>query len=193
VAAGGGVAFMGTLADGSAATLSSSLSPNGLWPCYVSLYQGKGLLIGWVGITNQTLTGMEIDWVKLPGAGGKYYPSGFGYAPEARGEIYVAAEAGKPMLNWSNGVAALGGGGLAANLTNTITVNANHQVQVTGANPDQLKLTLASSAGTFSGSFQPAGAKQAVSFKGVVLQGLGQGGGFFRGTNQSGFVSLGPE
>jgi hypothetical protein len=194
VAAGGQVTFKGTLADGTTAMpVVLSLSPNGLWPFCVSLYQGNGLMIGWVGLTNQTLASGDMAWVKAGGAGGKNYPDGFAFESEASGCKYVAPAAGHPLLNWSNGVVRLEGGGLTKSLTNTITVNAKNQVQVTGANTDKLTLTLTPATGLFSGSFQPPGATKPVVFNGVVLSGLEWAGGFFLGTNQTGTVSIGKQ
>lgn len=191
VTSGGKVTFKGALAEGTPAIPTIlGLSQNGLWPFYVSLYKGNGLMIGWIGVTNPTLAGMEIYWVKGGGAGGKYYPSGFAFETEASGGKYVAPAAGHPVLNWSNGVVMLEGGNLAATLTNTITINAKNQVQVTGSNPEKLSLTLTAATGLLSGSFQPPGATKPVPINGAVLTGLEWAGGFFLGTNQSGSVSI---
>lgn len=194
VAASGQVTFTETLADGTRVPLiSSSLSSDGLWPFYVSLYRGKGLLIGWVGLTNQTLVGMDLDWVKEAGAGGKYYPDGFAFETGVKGCKYVAPAGDKPLLNWSNGVVTLQDGDLTTILTNNITVTSKNRLRVTGTNTDMLTLTLTPSTGLFKGSFHPPGATKPVVFNAVVLTDLGWAGGFFLGTNQSGSVSIGKE
>jgi len=194
VTTGGQVTFKGTLADGTAVLPTvSSLTASGLWPLYLSLYQGHGLMIGWVTVTPLTLEGQAINWVKAGGAGGSYYPGGFAYETYADGSKYVAPAAGHALLNWSNGVVSLGGGNLSANLTNTITVNAKNQVQVTGANADKLKLTLTPATGSFSGSFVPPGTTKPVSISGVVVTDLEWAGGFFLGTSQGGSVIIGKQ
>jgi hypothetical protein len=193
VTAGGQVTFKGTLADGTKVMPTmSSLLPNGLWPFYLSLYKGQGLMIGWIGLTNPSLAGMAVNWVKAGGAGGSYYPGGFAFETEANGYTYVAPAVGHPLFNWSTGVVTLAGGNLATSLTTTITVNAKNQVQVTGSNPDKLKLTLTPATGSFSGSFVPPGAAKPVTINGVVLTDLESAGGFFLGTSQGGSVSIGP-
>ena len=49
---GGGIKFSGSLADGSKVTQKTSLSEQGIWPLYSSLYKGAGSLIGWLQVTN---------------------------------------------------------------------------------------------------------------------------------------------
>ncbi|HXP63274.1 MAG TPA: Ig-like domain-containing protein [Dongiaceae bacterium] len=194
VTAGGQVTFKGTLADGTTILPTvSSLLPNGLWPFYLSLYKGHGLMIGWIGLTNPVLTGMAIDWVKTGAAGGSYYPGGFSFETEANGYKYVAPAAGYSLLNWTSGVVTLTGGNLTTSLTNPITVNAKNQVQVTGPNADKLKLTLTPATGAFSGSFVPPGATKPVSINGVVLTDNESAGGFFLGAKQGGSVSIGKQ
>jgi uncharacterized repeat protein (TIGR02543 family) len=191
VTAGGQVSFSATLADGTSAAQSAALCGKGLWPFYVSLYQGKGLVMGWVGATNHTPTGMNIQWVKAAGAAGTYYPNGFAFETGLTGYKYTPPSANQPMINWNNALVALEDGNLAAILTNTVTVNSKNQVQVAGANGDKLTLALMPATGAFKGSFQPPGASKPWLFNGVVLTGLEWAGGFFLGPNQSGSVSIG--
>ena len=89
------------------------------------------------------------------------------------------------------GVVTLSGGNLTTSLTSTITVNPKNQVQVTGANPDKLKLTLTPATGLFSGSFVPPGATKPVSINGVVLTDVESAAGFFLCASQGGSVSIG--
>ena len=191
LAAGGQITLKLTLADGTTASQGSSLTDNGLWPFYASLYKGQGVLIGWVGLTNHALTGTDICWVKESGATGKFYPKGFELVTELSGSQYVAPAAGKPVLTWTAGVITLQGGNLSATLTNTFTINAKNQVQVTGGAKDKLTLTLSPSTGSFTGSFLPPGATKPVPINGLLVQSLEWGAGSFLGTSQSGSVSFG--
>lgn len=69
--ADGTVTFAGSLSDRSAISENTVLESNGQWPLYVSLYHGKGSLIGWVTFTNQPTSQLAgtITWSKLNGAG----------------------------------------------------------------------------------------------------------------------------
>jgi hypothetical protein len=66
VGTSGKIKFKGTLADGTKVSQSTSLSKDGLWPMYVSLYSGKGSLVSWQAFANQInsdLNGM-LNWIK---------------------------------------------------------------------------------------------------------------------------------
>jgi uncharacterized repeat protein (TIGR02543 family) len=66
IKASGLVSFSGSLGDGTPFTSSSTMSGQGQWPFYVSLYGGKGSILGWLSITNNDDVGGEISWFKLP-------------------------------------------------------------------------------------------------------------------------------
>ncbi|HXU75129.1 MAG TPA: hypothetical protein VN794_01100, partial [Methylomirabilota bacterium] len=57
---------------------------------------------------------------------------------------------------------------------------------------NKLSLTFSSSAGTFKGTVVDPATGGPVSFKGAVLQRFNLGGGYFRGTNESGLVWIEP-
>ena len=48
----GGVLLSGVLADGTRLTQTANLVGRGQWPLYVSLYGGKGQILGWLIFTN---------------------------------------------------------------------------------------------------------------------------------------------
>jgi hypothetical protein len=50
VSPSGSVRMTGTLPDGSPVSQSAIVSPEGLWPLYIPLYGGGGLLIGWMNL-----------------------------------------------------------------------------------------------------------------------------------------------
>ncbi len=83
----GGVAFTGTLADGTKVTQSSFLSSQNQWPLYLSLYSGTGVLLGWVTVTNGGEDDVDgfLSWIKLTTKSGTQVRPGFTNAVDAAG------------------------------------------------------------------------------------------------------------
>jgi hypothetical protein len=135
--------------------------------------------------------GGNLSWTK-PLTPATRYPSGFDWITEAGGGRYNAPGKGSNILGAASSRVAivLGGGGLASNVTNTFTLNANNQVK----NPslaDKLTLGFTASSGLFRGTQTIPGTGKAVFFSGVILQGQTNSAGYFLGTDQSGRVSFG--
>jgi hypothetical protein len=78
VAPDGSVHLAGLLSDGTVISQTACLATNGYWPLYVSLYGGKGSLLGWISFTNLPASRLNgtASWIKT-GAYGPYYSSGF--------------------------------------------------------------------------------------------------------------------
>ncbi|MGD0812955.1 MAG: choice-of-anchor tandem repeat GloVer-containing protein [Verrucomicrobiota bacterium] len=88
VAADGAIALSGVLSDSSVIGQGAFVATEGQWPFYVSLYHGKGSLIGWMTFTNQPANGFNgtVVWSKVAGAG-RPYPKGFTNAVAIEGLI----------------------------------------------------------------------------------------------------------
>jgi len=73
----GNVVWNGTLADGTSVSQATTLSKQGRWPLYASVYGGTGEVISWMQFSSQPdsdLTGQTI-WIK-PASRAAYYPLG---------------------------------------------------------------------------------------------------------------------
>ena len=79
----GAITFSGTLGDGTRVTASSVVSHDGQWPFYVSLYGGKGSILGWLSFTNDGAISGQTGWFKLAMPAAKLYPGGFTNSAEA--------------------------------------------------------------------------------------------------------------
>jgi hypothetical protein len=88
VAPNGRVHLTGRLSDGTAISQSAGISTNGGWPLYVSLYGGKGSLLGWISFTNQPASRFNgtATWTKTA-ARGSWYANGFTNLVTALGSI----------------------------------------------------------------------------------------------------------
>ena len=191
VDAGGNVKFAGVLADGSAMAQKVPLSKNGTWPFYVSLYRGRGSMLGWIAITNsvQPDLGGLVSWSRPAGPSPKVHTNGFALDSMLVGSSYRAPGTNS-IFGLANAIVVFSGGNISENFTNDVTLAPNARVTYGGTN--KLKLTLTQKTGQFTGSVTPPGTRKAVPFKGAILQKQGYGGGFFLGTNQSGRVYFSP-
>ena len=164
----GQVSFVGTLADGTKVSQSATVSGNGYWPLYLPLYSGNGSLMSWLAFasnTNSDLAGRLI-WLKQAVSRSKYYPGGFTCECDAFGSTYSVTY---PILNLPTASLTFCGGGLASEITNSITIGPRNQVGTPGK---QLKLSFSSSTGTFSGTFLDPASGKPLPFSGAVFQKL---------------------
>jgi hypothetical protein len=182
----GVVKFSGTLADGTKVNQTSSVSDDGYWPLYCSLYGGKGCLIGWLQVVVPGSIGGEVIWTKNAGADSKSYRSGFTNDVQAAGAVYHKPSGSANALKWSSGQVILLGGGLSGS-TNSITI----QKSKASAASSKLQLDIVSPSGLFKGHMlNPNGGT--LQIQGVLLQDVGYGFGYFINSGQSGQVVLAP-
>lgn len=187
----GNVTWSGALADGSKVTQKSTVSADGIWPLYSSLYSGKGCVLGWIQFTNNTADG-NVVWVKSAGISGKYYPGGFTNLLGSFGSAYHKPSAGTRALDWGGGLGevSVSGGGLSHSLTDDIRLELNNRV--TNLSGPKLTLSITTSSGLFRGTFVDPDTRKAIPFQGVLLQDSNGGLGYFLGSDQSGEIRLGP-
>jgi hypothetical protein len=190
VYANGAVRFAGTLGDGTKVSQSVSLSPDGQWPLYASLYSGYGLVMSWMTFTNLPQSDLNgaLSWIKLPDARARYYRSGFTNECEAVGSAYIVPGRTNNVLNFGSSRMDFIGGNLMTNLSTPIVVGPRNS-QASG---DGLTMSFSLSSGTFSGRTLDPATKRWLSFSGVVLQKMNAGYGYVLGTNQSSQVILTP-
>lgn len=185
----GWVGLGGWLADNSAFSQGSVLCDDGTFPVFVPLYNGNGMIQGWVGPTNspaEDLSG-DIIWAKPDFARRTFFPAGFTNELAVVGSHYVRTN---PVLGWTNGVVIFQGGKLNSPFTNAVLVNAKSAVM--NVSGDRLALKFQLSSGRFSGWVKEPLTGERISFMGVVLQNESGGFGYFPDAPLSGQVLLGP-
>jgi hypothetical protein len=183
----GNVTCSGILGEGTPFTSTSVISSPGQWPFYVSLYGGKGSLLGWLSFTNQGAINGQTAWFKLPQETARLYPDGFTNSSEVIGSAYHYTN-GLSVLGFTNGQLLLTNGNLPESITRQIVLGANNQASDQGGD----KLIFKTSSGQFNGRVMNPETGKAISVNGVVLQNQNVAAGFFLGTNQSGSVQLSP-
>lgn len=106
----GTVVVSGQAGDGTSIAQTCGLSRLGDWPLYVSMFKGRGRLIGWLRVSPQSNSSIQSDavgWVKNPGPD-KLYPDGFNLLLQPTGSRYNRPSSGS-VLSFTNGVAAFSG------------------------------------------------------------------------------------
>jgi hypothetical protein len=193
ISTAGRVTFSGILADNSRISQSVSVSKNGHWPLYVSLYAGKGSALSWLAFENRTnddINGL-LSWIKPADVAAVYYPHGFTNMLSAVGSVYVSPVGDtNSTVSFTNASLMFCGGQLATGFTNAITLGLKDKVTNLGVN--KLSMTFSRSSGRFSGRVTEPLTGLSQVFYGAVLQKANVGCGYLRGTNQTSQVLLAP-
>lgn len=188
--ANGVARFAGTLADGTKITQTVPVSQNGQWPLYAALYSGKGLMTGWVNITNDAGSDLSgaLSWIKPPDPKARSYPAGFAAQMEAIGSAYFPPIAGALILTAADASLLFTGGNLVSDFTNPLTLMPGGKVANLGDN--KLTMNFSFLTGAFSGKVTDPASGKSFPFSGVVLQKLNAGYGFLMEPGQSSRVEL---
>jgi hypothetical protein len=176
----GNVTFSGVLGDGTPVNSTSVVSRDGQWPFYISLYGGKGSILGWLSFNNGGAISGQTLWIKPPEAAAKLYPGGFTNSGEVIGSVYHYTN-GLPVLGFTEGQVVLSNGDVSQSITNQIVLGSGNQAA---------NLTLQTSSGLFKGRVMNPETGALIVIKGIILQNQGIGAGLFLGTNESGSVLL---
>jgi len=191
----GDVGISGSLADNSPFSFSTMLCDDGTFPVFDPLYGGKGMIQGWLGLTNSPDTdlGGDVIWTKPNFAGRTFFPAGFTNDVPVAGSRYVLTKPPiTPVLNWpKGGVVIFQGGNLSSPFTNAILLNVKNEV--INLNPEnKLKIKIQPKTGRFTGSVKDPSTGDKISFSGVLLQNQEGGLGYFPDAPLSGQVLMEP-
>lgn len=185
----GNINFAGSLADKSAFSHSATLCDDGTFPIFAWLYNGKGMIQGWIGLTNTPtadLTG-DVFWVRPNFVQRSFYPAGFTNDLPVVGSRYVQTN---PVLDWTNGVVIFQGGNLGSPFTNAVFLTSKGTV--TNVSTNRMALKIQSKSGRFNGWVNEPITGDRIPFMGIILQKESGGFGYFPDAPLSGQVLLGP-
>jgi hypothetical protein len=184
----GALRLTGSLSDGTKISQSVSISADGRWPLYVSLYGGAGSLSGWVTVAGG-LSG-AIAWDKPATTKSKAYNSGFELTSDLSGSTYTRPAFAGAILGGDTLHLTISGSDLGDAISDDIQISPNGRVVNLG--PDRLSLSFSTSTGTFRGSVRNSATGRPLPFSGVVLQDQGRAVGYFLSDGSSGEVSIAP-
>ena len=183
--------WSGKLADGTAVSGAVPISQDGNWPLYANLYLGRGILQGWLNITNGTQAG-AVSWVRQNFAPG-VYTNGFTNLVSASGLSYTNPGVNHAVLSQTNLTLRIGD----ADLTPTpltwhlgLKTNNNTFVVLSGSAANLLNGSINPVDGTVTVNFVPTGRSTYTPVFGAVQQGTTNAFGFFVGATNSGSLWL---
>jgi uncharacterized delta-60 repeat protein len=189
VDAAGRISLAASLADSTKATQSAQLTRTGLWPLYLPLYNGSGMLLSWLTFSNG-ITG-EVAWYKPSLAQEKYFTNGFSLQTAAWGSRYQAPAWKHRILNFTNGTLLLKAATADAATQSIALDSQNHLAFPTWKRGS---LTFKTATGEFSGSVYEPQFGRTLPVQGVVLQNSAAACGYFlTRTNHGGIVFGAPD
>ncbi len=191
VDSGGVLSLAGSLADGSKLVQKTPVSPTGEWPLYAPLYQGGGMVIGWLRVrpTNDIDFDGVSHWLRPAGPTPKVHTNGFLLRSDVIGSSFVSPGTNR-LLSAATANLIFTGGNLAAPFTNVLALGAS--AKVTNTSPNKLTLTFNSKSGLIGGVATDRSSNKPIKYQAVLLQRQQIAGGSFLGTNEVGRVELTP-
>ncbi|NBV25375.1 MAG: hypothetical protein EBS05_26110, partial [Proteobacteria bacterium] len=189
VDAAGRVKLSGELPDGTSVRHEAFLGRNGIFPLHVPLAGGRGMLLGWVTVSqdpNLDAFG-EIIWHKPLTPQDRYYPGGFSSRRLLFGNLYTptgtATSSGRSIEGMLRG----------GNLDKIVLGHGGVPLTPGSANFDTLARftwNFRPDTGYVDGTFIHPLTHQETAFRGALLQKRGWTSGYFLGQNSSGVVHL---
>lgn len=187
--------FNGTLANGSAFSVSGNVAADGLLPIYLPMASGKGSLAGTLAIGSPagSITG-SVLWTKPLTPKAAAFRDSFATRLTIIGSRYIAPPAGTTSLRVSaplnNSSLNLSGGELAQQVRQVATLLPTNRVEIASPLLANLTLKITTANGRVSGSFTHPATGATSRIIGVILQDRNVATGFFLGGSQSGRASL---
>jgi hypothetical protein len=187
----GNLVLNGRSADAQLLSQAVPVSPSGEWPLYIPLYTGKGSILSWLTLTNDTVAPLSglLSWIKAPSTATAFYRAGFSNELSVVGSRFVGSTTNR-VIDMDYGQVIATDGNLRTAVTNTIRLTSTSTILNSSTNG--FKLTLDRTTGLFSGSFRVPGTLATRTFYGSLLQNRDVGFGYFLGTNQSGAIRFVP-
>jgi hypothetical protein len=204
ISSSGMVVLRGKLGDGSKFNEVAFISKSGTWPLFDTPTGPHSVVAGWVTMTNAPVVfdsesvpsdlNADLLWNRPANPKSQFFPAGFNTRLTLLGSKYTVPAPGTSILpvmdTTCNTWVVFGGGNLPGIVTNTVTLAITDQVIDCGGG--SLSLTVTPSKGSFSGVFVPQGTTKKLRLGGLFLQNGAVGGGYFVGTNTTGYVTVEP-
>ena len=181
VSAAGKITFVGTLGDGTDVSQGATLSTDGTWPLYIEAYKVKGYITCVINFEDLVLSDFSgvADWIKPIQTSGAVYRQGFTESVSIVGSRFTAPARDVRILPFTAGVIILGAGNLTQEILKNCQLTEQNKVTIDTPSLDNMKMSIKTASGLFSGSFiHPVSGKRRT-FEGACVQKLADGIGLF--------------
>ena len=197
----GNAILIGKLADGTAIAQTVPISQDDYFPVCIKLYNGLGLLLGWMENNGPEVDG-ELRWIRnatnkpvtyTQGFTNDIEPFGFFYSKPTLPQTVFGADTNLVVTVFDSEGFSLDNQGLPL-LWNVQLKGNSFLVMTNGSSTNKLTGTVKASDGTVTLTFKTTGTDKTgtKTMNGILLQGIDIGSGYFiGGTNTGGFI-LGP-
>ncbi len=182
-------AFSGRLADGTAFTESGSLSDSNTFPLYASLYNGGGLLLGWLDFSSGSPQG-TVTWIKQASAIQTIYRMGFTNIASILSSPWTNPPPSQPAFAPSPGSLTISGDGLPQPLDYVVGLNAKNQIVAESGATNSLAIAVDRTNGYVRVAFGNGHGRATTTGYGAILQNANSAGGYFVGATNAGAISL---
>jgi hypothetical protein len=181
----GSVTLNGALADGMTYSQNVPLGVSNDVPVYVKLYSNAGLLLGWLGLSNQSvLAETPLAWIK-PAAHSGIYNAGFTNLLSVTGSVWT----NPPAHTLETGTLTVANAA-PTNLDFNISITNNTIVKEGNSPTNSLTGTITAKTGLLQISFGNGKGKATTPGYGVILQNAAIGGGYFVTSTNAGAILL---
>jgi len=170
------------------------------WPFFAAPYGTKGVIAGVltlhpsVSASEPSYLDGTLDWVKQETLKPVQYTAAFTGTVAVEGSQYLPRPEERALAVGSAVILTLSDGNLGTPLSEPVTFRLDNHFDIppmgTLPSGNQLKLTLAVGAGTFSGSFLDRAAGKTRKFQGILLQHQRRADGLFTGDTETGSVRI---
>jgi hypothetical protein len=176
VNAAGKARVSGALGDGTAFSVSGTVSQDNTLPVYVALYHGHGSLSGVLTIRDTGVSDVDglLHWSKPAIPAAHVHPDPIEADTAAVGSQYARPAHGSTVVKVSASVdnteLYLGDGNLNQPVVETATLGTNNAIVVATPELAKLHASVDPATGRFTGSFVHPITHEVTSFRGVVFQ-----------------------
>lgn len=187
--ASGNVKMTGELADGVGISQSTTISSNGWWPMFTAPYaRGTfGSFMGWMQVTNIPQSSLHgVSYWFHPAQRRGIFTDEFSRRQDVVGSLFIQPPPHVSIMDWSNGIGAIGGDDLPITFTSSLTWNSNNVINV-ALNDFTFQVT---PFGNIKGNLSRPVTHRRELLLGTILPKTNWAGGFFLDTNSSGFFTI---
>jgi hypothetical protein len=180
------------LADGTSFSQAASVSGTGDLPVYGNLYEGTGLILGWLGLESGSPTG-KLTWIKPASRSTALYTNGFTNLVAVQGSLWTNPLPHTAAIDLPSGQLDISDGSLRSPLSFNVAVsNNNALVKLPGSPTNSLTGSINAKTGLLTATFGNGAGRATTAAKGAVLQNVTNAAGFFLGKTNAGSIVLQP-